>query len=276
MAYKALESVVQGLVGTVASLTTKVSALETLICDQNALIKTQSLAINQLVLQSTSKTSSTTQSAAATAPPQQTTRPTRKKATPTISAAAAVRVGNRTANASPALTSRKTTLSEDGRQTPIATPPTTPSTPITAITNNLDNVPNEKPNNNEKWTTVSRRKRKPSIAAIQGSAQNTTIKGVDVHKHLHGCFFKKSTKPEDVIEHLRGIHAEGQYTAELIASKRDTYASFKIGIPTSIFDKFTTAEAWPVNISISEWLPFLSKPKDTTSTTTEDDTHSQK
>ncbi|KAG7297473.1 hypothetical protein JYU34_019482 [Plutella xylostella] len=209
MAYKALESVVQGLVGTVASLTTKVSALETLICDQNALIKTQSLAINQLVLQSTSKTSSTTQSAAATAPPQQKTRPTRKKATPTISAAAAVRVGNRTANASPALTSRKTTLSEDGRQTPIATPPTTPSTPITAITNNLDNVPNEKPNNNEKWTTVSRRKRKPSIAAIQGSAQNTTIKGVDVHKHLHGCFFKKSTKPEDVIEHLRGIHAEG-------------------------------------------------------------------
>lgn len=107
------------------------------------------------------------------------------------------------------------------------------------------------------WTTVKNRRKSRKPLAIKGTATNTSIGGVDPQKYLHGCFFKKETTPESLISHLQQIHAGPQYIVEQIPSKHDSYNSFKIGVPKSVYDKFQLASAWPINTNITEWQPFL-------------------
>lgn len=102
-----------------------------------------------------------------------------------------------------------------------------------------------------------RRKNLKISAVIKGTATDISLKGVEMHKYLHGCYFKTDTTPDSVINHLKSIHNGVQYTAEKIQSKRDTYNSFKIGIPAAVYEKFLSTSVWPVNTSISEWRPFL-------------------
>lgn len=107
------------------------------------------------------------------------------------------------------------------------------------------------------WTTVKNRRKSRKPLAIKGTATNTSIGGVDPQKYLHGCFFKKETTPESLTSHLQQIHACPDYIVEQIPSKHDTYKSFKIGVPKSVYDKFQLASAWPINTNITEWQPFL-------------------
>lgn len=111
------------------------------------------------------------------------------------------------------------------------------------------------------WETAqsrhSRRKSRKPAVIIKGTATDTSLKGIIVHRYLHGCYFKNDTTPESVINHLKSIHDGVQYTVEKIPSKRDSYNSFKIGIPTGVYDKFLSTSVWPINTNISEWQPFL-------------------
>lgn len=122
---------------------------------------------------------------------------------------------------------------------------------------------------NQEWETVTsrqqrRRSRKIIPTSIKGSAKNTEVGGVEILKYLHGCFFKNDSTPENVISHLKSIRDGYHYTAELIPAKRNTYKSYKIGIPLSVYDDFLTTTAWPLNTCITEWQPFL-RPRETRS-----------
>jgi hypothetical protein len=110
----------------------------------------------------------------------------------------------------------------------------------------------------------NRRKHRKSTVTIKGTATNSSIKGVAVYKFLHGCYFKKDTTPDTLINHLKSIYDDERYTVEKIQSKRDSYNSFKIGIPTAVYENFLSTTAWPINTYISEWRPFL-RPRETQS-----------
>lgn len=102
-----------------------------------------------------------------------------------------------------------------------------------------------------------RRNVKPTPVSIKGTAKNTEVTGVEVLRYLHGCYFKHDSTPENIISHLKSVCDDDQYTVEAIPSKRNTYRSFKIGIPTNIYDNFLTDSAWPLNTCINQWRPFL-------------------
>lgn len=109
------------------------------------------------------------------------------------------------------------------------------------------------------WKVVEKPRRRafrPSTV-IKGTAENTVIKGVEVHKYLHACFFKIGTTATSILNYLKTIKNGYEYSVEQIISKRDTYTSFKIGIPNAVFDEFLSTSVWPVNVSVSEWQPFL-------------------
>lgn len=121
----------------------------------------------------------------------------------------------------------------------------------------------------DNWEVVTnrkhrRRKHNTVPMSIKGSAKNTEVSGVEVRKYVHGCFFRKDSTPESIISHLKSIRDGFLYTVEQIPSKHDTYKSFKIGIPITVYDDFLTTTAWPINTCITEWRPFL-RPRETKS-----------
>lgn len=112
-------------------------------------------------------------------------------------------------------------------------------------------------NNNNDWQTVKRRRSKSKAKPIVGTATNTDISGIEMHKFLHACFFTTTTTPEDIKNYLSQVRTKQNYLVEQISSKRETYNSFKIGVPVSVYDDFLSGNAWPANVSVSPWQPFL-------------------
>ncbi|KAJ2943041.1 hypothetical protein O0L34_g15235 [Tuta absoluta] len=112
---------------------------------------------------------------------------------------------------------------------------------------------------NEKWIQVLPRRNHPKRTIIKGTATNTKLfSGVDLPKFVHGCYFNVDSTPDKLLEHLKSIES-ANYTVEKISSKHDTYKSYKIGIPSSIYDKIMDPNCWPLNIALNKWQPFLAK-----------------
>lgn len=105
------------------------------------------------------------------------------------------------------------------------------------------------------WQIV--KKRRSASRSIIGTATDTNVSGIEMTKYLHACYFKTTTTQDDVINHLNQVKSNMNYTVEQITSKRDTYNSYKIGIPATFYNDFLSTSVWPVNISVSPWRPFL-------------------
>ncbi|KAJ2937424.1 hypothetical protein O0L34_g18612 [Tuta absoluta] len=94
------------------------------------------------------------------------------------------------------------------------------------------------------WKTVQRkRKHIKNPTVIKGSAKNTQIEGIQTYKFLHGCYFKTETTPDSIISHLKSIRDGNNYIVEQIPAKRATYNSYKIGIPTAVYEEFLETSA---------------------------------
>lgn len=106
------------------------------------------------------------------------------------------------------------------------------------------------------WKKVTHKRKKSSNLLIKGCATDTNIDGVDMMKFVHGCFFNKNSSTDSVKIHLNNVQT-ATYIVEHITSKRDDYKSYKIGIPSSVYEHFMSPSAWPVHVIIKQWQPFL-------------------
>ncbi|KAJ2948806.1 hypothetical protein O0L34_g8064 [Tuta absoluta] len=107
------------------------------------------------------------------------------------------------------------------------------------------------------WKEVFRRKTKLH-KLVNGTATNTSLEGVEQMKYLHGCYFKNTTTNDDIVQYLKLQNSHANFNAKLITSKHDNYNSYKIGIPSTLYESYLSPAQWPVNIRISPWRPFLS------------------
>lgn len=107
------------------------------------------------------------------------------------------------------------------------------------------------------WIEVKGRKKLNPI--IRGGNRSiVALKAVERKKYLHVWRLEKTTTEVDLKEYVQKILGED---SELVLTKiqpkteRD-YASFKIGVTESNFEKLCVPEVWPMNVEVSEWTFF--------------------
>ncbi|KAI5651609.1 hypothetical protein NE865_00853 [Phthorimaea operculella] len=103
----------------------------------------------------------------------------------------------------------------------------------------------------------NQRRATSTSSIVSGSAKNTQLQGIEQVKYLHACYFRKNTSADDLIQYLKSIKDECDFSAEIIPSKHDNYASFKVGVPAAFYDELAKPAVWPINTRIAPWRPFL-------------------
>lgn len=107
-------------------------------------------------------------------------------------------------------------------------------------------------NNEREWTTVRRRERRP-LVILRGTAEECHgLTAIERKRFLHIWSLHPDTSEELVLGYTQAVCPAVVCTAEKLRSKGD-YASFKVGVPESAFDRLHTENAWPLNTSVKEW-----------------------
>ncbi|PZC79692.1 hypothetical protein B5X24_HaOG216092 [Helicoverpa armigera] len=104
------------------------------------------------------------------------------------------------------------------------------------------------------WTEV---KRKNPIKR-GGNSMVVSIKAIERKKYLHVWRLDKATTEENLLEYIKKLIGEdSEITIEKLKPKTERdYASFKIGLIESKFNKLCDSEVWPLNTEFSEWIFF--------------------
>jgi hypothetical protein len=111
--------------------------------------------------------------------------------------------------------------------------------------------------NQDTWTEVKRSKKINPIKK-GGNTSVVMLKAVERKKFLHLWRLNKCTTEEDLknyITKLLGEHIDMAIEKLKPRTERD-YASFRIGVPESMFEKLCDSDIWPVNVEFSEWIWF--------------------
>ncbi|KAH9644691.1 hypothetical protein HF086_011860 [Spodoptera exigua] len=109
---------------------------------------------------------------------------------------------------------------------------------------------------NNDWIEVTSNRRNNPIK--RGNNCITSLKAVERRKYLHVWRLDKGTTEENLKEYIMQILGND---SEIVIQKlkpkieRD-YASFKVGVTLSNFDKLCDPEVWPLNVEFSEWIWF--------------------
>lgn len=111
------------------------------------------------------------------------------------------------------------------------------------------------------WKEVRRRKNRfPSNEVRKGgSTSSSEIHGTERKKFLHVWRLKKETTAENLEIYVKNKlgGAEVPIKIEKINHKTERdYASFRIGVPESVYEKLNQPELWPVNVEFCEWIWF--------------------
>lgn len=112
------------------------------------------------------------------------------------------------------------------------------------------------PLSNTNWQTVTHKKSKKSSrrALVVGNySGKSSIEGIEKFKPLHVTNLKPGTTPEDLLTFLKPNFTDVK--CEALKSKYpESYASFKVLIPKSKFDKALDASCWPKNVSVHHFF----------------------
>lgn len=280
MTIKQVESLVRELMTTVATLVTKVEALEAKIEVQNSLIvklKTDGIIATKVTAPTTVAPQATPPTMAAT-----TQRSARQSYANT---AAKINVeSNGVSNGVPkkynirkyavpmssrsSFGSQPTKTTSDLKPQPLstATPPSTATNPaikdnksVAQIIDANHSRLHQTINNNDEaqWVEVTSRKqgRRNTRNVIRGTgATDTELQTVERVKRIHACFFKPETTEASLVAFMQRKNPSGCYKAEKMKLKHDHYASFAITVPESKLDYFLRADNWPPLTEVSEWF----------------------
>ncbi|KOB67314.1 Uncharacterized protein OBRU01_16642 [Operophtera brumata] len=108
----------------------------------------------------------------------------------------------------------------------------------------------------DQWHVVSRGRRKnPQRPITVGTGrENNDLQAAERVKYIQAWSFRPDTTTEKVLDFLKALK-QSEYTVEKRHIKSDTYASFLIGMPESVYDEVTTPTAWPPRVCFVPWFP---------------------
>lgn len=106
----------------------------------------------------------------------------------------------------------------------------------------------------DSWTEV---KRKNPIRR-GGNSLVMSIKGIERKKYLHVWRLDKATTEDNLLEYIKKLLGnDTEITIQKLKPKTERdYASFKIGVIESDFNKLCNSDVWPLNTEFSEWIFF--------------------
>lgn len=112
--------------------------------------------------------------------------------------------------------------------------------------------------NNNGWTEVRKNNRRSNAIKKGGNNSISSLKAVERRKFLHVWRLNKSTTEEDLREHIKAtLGRDSEITIEKLKPKTERdYASFRVGVTLSNFEKLCDPEIWPINVEYSEWIWF--------------------
>lgn len=112
--------------------------------------------------------------------------------------------------------------------------------------------------NDSDWIEVRRNNKRSNPIKRGGNKTISSLKAVERRKFLHVWRLNKSTTVENLKEYIKQVLGDGdEVTVEQLTPKTErNYASFKIGVTVTNFEKLCDPEVWPVNVEFSEWIWF--------------------
>lgn len=121
------------------------------------------------------------------------------------------------------------------------------------------------------WTVVTRKINKYPTSEVKkgGNTSIFEIEGTEKKKFLHVWQLKKGTTQDMIEKHVKNILGqETNIKVELIKTRTEReYASFTIGVPSSLYDKLCEPQCWPVDVEFCEWVWFRKSRNTHTGTT---------
>lgn len=113
-------------------------------------------------------------------------------------------------------------------------------------------------NSNNDWIEVKKNNRRSNAIRKGGNNSISSLKAVERRKFLHVWRLNKSTSEDDLKEHIKQtLGRDSEVVIEKLKPKTERdYASFRIGVTLSHFEKLCDPEIWPVNVEYSEWIWF--------------------
>jgi hypothetical protein len=94
----------------------------------------------------------------------------------------------------------------------------------------------------------------PPRQVVKGVGQYHKLQTIEPSRRIHACFFKPDTTPELIKCHMKELSQETSFKVEKLKLRHDSYASFIVTVPVSLYELFMSAEAWPVGTRVSEWF----------------------
>ncbi|XP_073959990.1 uncharacterized protein [Choristoneura fumiferana] len=119
----------------------------------------------------------------------------------------------------------------------------------------------KKPENGKKdndWKEVTNKK-KARMSSHVKKGQNTnaiTIKATERKKHLHVWRLHPETSSEALSSYLNTICGSDVVIEKINHKTKRDYASFRITVAESVYNKLCQPEVWPVNTEFTEWIWF--------------------
>lgn len=111
---------------------------------------------------------------------------------------------------------------------------------------------------NEKNIAYSKIAAKPkrSLGFLRGSAPANEslpqLMAAEQQRYIHLCYVQMGTSDQQVKDYVNAITGAGTCSVESLKA-RGQYASFKIGVPTTLYDSVMEPEKWPINVCIKPW-----------------------
>lgn len=112
--------------------------------------------------------------------------------------------------------------------------------------------------NDNGWIEVKKNNRRSESIKKGGNNSISGLKAVERRKFLHVWRLNKSTTEDDLTDHIKqALGKDSEIIVEKLRPKTERdYASFKVGVTLSNFEKLCDPNLWPVNVEYSEWIWF--------------------
>ncbi|KAI5640060.1 hypothetical protein NE865_07474 [Phthorimaea operculella] len=105
------------------------------------------------------------------------------------------------------------------------------------------------------WTEVKKKRPRSSVSGVmRGTAppELSIIEAAERQRYIHLCYVKAGTTDEQVRSYLVSICNSDKCTVQALRARGD-YASFKLGVPSHLFDTVMAPSNWAKDICIKPW-----------------------
>lgn len=114
------------------------------------------------------------------------------------------------------------------------------------------------------YSEVTKNPKKPIQGVVRGSGKQSEslplLVAAEQPRYIHLYYVQVGTLSESVKEYVDIITGTKTCHVETLKA-RGQYASFKIGVPSSLYETVMTPDKWPENVCIKPWTKNFYRPK---------------